>query len=442
MENAFQIRMHSLLQEEYPAFIEALQKDSVKGFYTNPLKSDCIAYLDSKYIHHHPYIHHGYTFDYQDYPLGKHPYFACGTYYIQEPSAMVVGDLLDVKEDDYILDMCGAPGGKTCQVASKLSLEGLMITNDITSNRATILSSNVERFGLENTIVTNCDPVHFSSIFPGYFDKIILDAPCSGEGMFRKLDQAITTWSVQKVIDCAIIQRNLIDHAYSMLKEDGILIYSTCTYSLEENEQQVQYCIDELGMEPIRIPLQNGMQPGINQPTSIRLYPHCNHGEGHFVAMLQKKQSTKDCKVKRMQTNCNKEQIQLVTKFYHDYLNIPVPSHLYNSNNHIYAFQSHFPDLKGVRVLRNGLYLGECKKGRFEPSLSLAHTLHKKEVKQYYQFSANSKEVQDYLLGLTLEGSNNKGYGIIFVDDFALSFYKESNNQIKNLYPKGLRIKK
>ena len=186
MNEQFEKQMKELLNEEFADFIKALSFPSIKGFYTNPLKKDVIPYLDKQYIQPSKIVKNGYYFDYQQYPLGKSPFFHCGAFYIQEPSAMLVAHFLNVKQDDYVLDMCGAPGGKTCAIASQLSNNGLMITNDIVPLRAKILSENVERFGLKNTIVTNCDPLSFPKILPQFFDKIILDAPCSGEGMFRK----------------------------------------------------------------------------------------------------------------------------------------------------------------------------------------------------------------------------------------------------------------
>lgn len=436
MDKLFTERMKKLLKNEFVDFIDALHQDEVKGFYLNPQKKDVISHLDEKYITKHPYIPYGYYYDYKNYTLGKSPYFHCGLYYIQEPSAMSVASCLDIKKDDYILDMCGAPGGKTCYAASMLSNEGLMITNDISSLRAGILASNVERFGLKNTIVTNCDPLklHFQS----FFDKIILDAPCSGEGMFRKDPEAIKTWSLQKVNECAYIQRKLIDKAYTMLKKDGYLIYSTCTYSLEENEQQVDYMINELKMELIPIEKKEGMSDGLIKGT-IRMYPHINKGEGQFIALLKKTEETPSAKEKILKPNITKEQERLVRAFYSQNLNIPVPDYLYQSNNHIYAITDHFPVMEKIKIVKNGLYLGECKKGRFEPSLALALTLEKKDVKRYYDFSKDSQEIKDYLKGLTLKGHQEKGYGVIFVDGYPLSFYKESNQQVKNLYPKGLR---
>lgn len=439
MNKLFLDRMKDILQEEYSDFIEAMNTPAIKGFYINPLKKDVIQHLDKNYITPHPYIPRGYYYEYQQYPLGKHPYFNCGLYYIQEPSAMVVGNLLDIKEDDYILDMCAAPGGKTCQVASKLSNHGLMIANDIHAIRATILSENVERFGLHNTIVTNCDPVTLPNTFTSYFDKIILDAPCSGEGMFRKLQKAVDEWSLEKVTTCSKLQKQLLDSAHQMLKTEGILVYSTCTYSIEENEDNVRYCVQQLGMELVQIKKQKGMSTGIGIPEVVRLYPHKNTGEGQFIALLKKTKSDTKQKVKTVASNITNEQRALVQTFYKQTLNIPLPKYLYNSNNHIYAIQPHFPQLKKVRILRNGLYLGECKKGRFEPSLSLALTLEKKDLLRYYDFKAEDPTITSYLKGETLVGNQDKGYGVIFVDGYPLSFYKESNKQVKNLYPKGLR---
>lgn len=439
MNKLFEKQMKDLLKDEYDDFMQALDQPNVKAFYLNPLKKDGLKYLDKKYIQPHVVVKNGYYFDYQNYPLGKSPFFSCGLYYIQEPSAMLVSHFLDIQDDDYILDMCAAPGGKTCAVASQLSNQGLMIANDIVSLRAKILSENVERFGLANTIVTNCDPLHFTKILPGFFDKIILDAPCSGEGMFRKSDQAIETWSIDKVNECAFIQRQLIDAAMILLKPGGQLIYSTCTYNMIENEQQIQYLLEHYDCSLIPLEKSHGMQPGIDMEEAVRLYPHHYQGEGHFIALIQKHGEEKSQKIKGIKPSISKQNQLLVQDFYKQYLNIKVPPYLFDNNNHIYALLPQFPELKGIRVLRNGLYLGECKKNRFEPSLALALTLHKEDVKQSYTYHESDQQILDYLHGETIIGSHQKGYGILFVEDYPLSFYKESNHQAKNLYPKGLR---
>ena len=439
MNELFEKQMKDILKDEYDDFMEALNQPNKKAFYLNPLKKDVLHYLNPQYIKPHVVVKDGFTFDYENYPLGKSPFFSCGLYYIQEPSAMLVAHFLDVKEDDYVLDMCGAPGGKTCAVASRLSHQGLMITNDIVPLRAKILSENVERFALQNTIVTNCDPIQLTKVLPGFFDKIILDAPCSGEGMFRKSDQAIETWSINKVQECAYIQKQLIDAAMTLLKPGGQLIYSTCTYNTTENEQQIHYLLDNYDCSLIPLEKSHGMQPGIDMEEAVRLYPHHYQGEGHFIALIQKHGEEKPQKIKAIKANISKQNQKLVQDFYQHYLHIKVPPYLYDNNNHIYALLPQFPELKGIRVLRNGLYLGECKKNRFEPSLALALTLHKEDVKQSYTFHETDLEVQRYLHGESIEGSNQKGYGVIFVEDYPLSFYKESQHQAKNLYPKGLR---
>ena len=439
MNRLFEKQMQDILKNEYSDFMKALEQPAVKAFYLNPLKKETTKYLNKEFIQPHVVVKDGYYFDYENYPLGKSPFFSCGLYYIQEPSAMLVTHFLNIQKDDYILDMCAAPGGKTCAAASQLSEDGLMIANDIVPLRAKILSENVERFGLKNTIVTNCDPLLFEKQLNGFFDKIILDAPCSGEGMFRKSDAAIETWSLEKVHECAHIQRQLLDAAMNLLKPNGQLIYSTCTYNTIENEEQIQYLLNHYDCSLIPLKKSHGMSPGIHMEEAVRLYPHHYQGDGHFIALIQKHGETTPVKSKNLKPVISKQNQLLVEDFYKTYLNCKVPAYLYDNNNHIYAVLPQFPELKGIRVLRNGFYLGECKKNRFEPSLALALTLQMNDVKQFYRFHENDQEVAQYLHGETIQGSTQKGYGVIFVEDYPLSFYKESNHQAKNLYPKGLR---
>lgn len=439
MDPIFLNRMKDLLKDEYDDFIKSLEKPPIKAIYLNNKKENVLNYLDHHYIFKHPIVDNGYYFDYNNYPLGKSPFFLSGLYYIQEPSAMLVSHILNVKEDDYVLDMCGAPGGKTCAVASKLSNNGLMIANDINPLRARILSENVERFALENTIVTNCDPLLFTNQLKGFFDKIILDAPCSGEGMFRKTDKAIETWSIDKVHECANIQKKLIESAYELLAPEGEIIYSTCTYSIEENEDIINYALKHFDLTLMPIEKKHGMVSGINMDEAVRLYPHHYNGEGHFIALLKKGKNGNIQKAKLLKKHINKDKEKIVKDFYKENLNKEVPPYLLDNQNHIYAIQPHFPELKKIRILRNGLYLGECKKNYFSPSLSLALTLKKKDVKRYYSFHEFDEEITKYIRGETIEGHGEKGYGIIFIEEYPLSFYKESNHQVKNLFPKGLR---
>lgn len=438
MDNSFYDRMKMLLGDDYQDFINSLNKPPIKAFYLNN-KPNIIDHLNENLITKHPYIKDGFYYDNLNYQLGKHPFFNCGLYYIQEPSAMVVSEIIDFKKDDKVLDMCGAPGGKSCHIATKLSNDGLLITNDINPLRAKILSENIERFALTNTIVTNTDPLNFTKLFSNYFDKIIIDAPCSGEGMLRTTKDAKDTWSIEKINECSIIQEKLLDSAIKMLKPGGYIIYSTCTYSLEENEYQITKALTKYPLKLIDIKKQIGMVPGYNLPQTVRLYPHTNKGEGQFIACMQKNTNEETNYPDTIKPTASKQQIKLLEEFYHTNLNITPPKYIYSSNNHLYAINPHFPELKGIKILRNGLYLGECKKNRFEPSLSLALTLSISEVKRYYNFSQDDPLIKQYINGQSLIANNEKGYGIIFVEGYPLSFYKENNGQVKNLYPKGLR---
>lgn len=433
----FDARMKSLLKDEYDDFKKALSEKPVKGLYLNRNKKNVERVLDKNYVEHHPLIENGYLYD-ENYHPGRSAYFLAGLYYIQEPSAMLVADALPIEPDDFVLDMCGAPGGKSCEIASRLTGEGVLIANDIEASRARILSENIERFGLDNTIVTNVDPMRFTKQFQEAFDKIVLDAPCSGEGMFRKLEQAIDTWSEEKVLECAHIQKNLLKGAYDMLKQGGMVIYSTCTYSYEENEAMVHYAVDELGFELLPLNKSNGLCPGVDLDEVVRCYPHHYRGEGHFIALLRKPGNSPRKQVRTIKPSVNLADLKVLKAFYQENLNKKVPSYIIENNGHLYAVKKNFPELKGIRVLRNGLYLGEVRKNRFIPSYSLALTLTKEDVKKSYDYPSESEEIKKYIHGETLEGTGKKGFGVIFVDGYPLSFYKESN-QVKNLFPKGLR---
>lgn len=433
----FDARMKSLLKDEYDDFKKALLEKPVKGLYLNRNKKNVERVLDQNYVEHHPIVENGYLYD-ENYHPGRSAYFLAGLYYIQEPSAMLVADALPIEPDDFVLDMCGAPGGKSCEIASRLTGEGVLIANDIEASRARILSENIERFGLDNTIVTNVDPMRFTKQFQEAFDKIVLDAPCSGEGMFRKLEQAIDTWSEEKVLECAHIQKNLLKGAYDMLKQGGMVIYSTCTYSYEENEAMVHYAVDELGFELLPLNKSSGLCPGVDLDEVVRCYPHHYRGEGHFIALLRKPGNSPRKQVRTIKPSVNLADLKVLKAFYQENLNKKVPSYIIENNGHLYAVKKNFPELKGIRVLRNGLYLGEVRKNRFIPSYSLALTLTKQDVKRSYDYPSESEEIKKYIHGETLEGTGEKGFGVIFVDGYPLSFYKESN-QVKNLFPKGLR---
>jgi len=368
---------------------------------------------------------------------GKSPYFLCGLYYIQEPAAMMTAESLPIDPSDIVLDMCAAPGGKSCRTASRLSDNGLLIANDIDPLRAKILSGNVERFGLTNTIVTNVDPAKFPERFNGCFDKIMLDAPCSGEGMLRSKALAEATWSPEKVDQCAAIQTRLIDTAVRLLKPGGLLMYATCTYETKENEDIIRYALSHHDLSPMPLEHHEGMDAGIDMPEAVRLYPHRFIGEGQFYCLLQKNSGTEGT-LKTAQPVIAKKETRLVQDFYKSALNVRMPQRLHVNKNHVYAWPNVSPDTKGLKVLRNGLYVGELKKNRFEPSYALALSLGGEDAGLSYDFAEDDEALVQYIAGEALEARGGRGYGLITCDGLPLSFFKESN-MIKNLFPKGLR---
>lgn len=431
--------MEEILGDEFEDFTQALEKPAYQALYINTNKDQNDAISKKYNLIQHPYVNHGYYFDKSMIQMGKFPYHDAGLYYIQEPSAMLVAELADLKPGMRVLDLCAAPGGKACKAAIKIGDEGLLIANDISTPRAKILSENIERMGLKNTIVTNATSTQLAKVFHGFFDAIIVDAPCSGEGMFRKLDIAKETWSEAKVDECAAIQIELLNDACDMLKDGGILMYSTCTYEVKENEDQVRYALENLPFELVPLKAKPGLVNGINLEGTLRLYPHHFNGEGHFIAKMQKHQATEEKSIKQKKNNLNKEQMQLFKKFYQDTMNMPIPDGLYVSNEHLYALPYPYLDLEKVRILRNGLYLGQFKKNRFEPSLSLALAFECEDFKRVYNYQETDQEIAMYLHGDTFEGHQGNGFGVVAIEGHPLGFVKETSGILKNFYPKGLR---
>ena len=434
MNELFIKRMKELLKDDFDAFINSLNENEVKGFYLNPLKKDVLNHLNHQYIEKHPYVDGGYYFDYLHYPLGKSPYFMCGLYYIQEPSAMSVAACLDIKENDYVLDMCGAPGGKTCYVASRLSNEGLMIANDISKLRASILSSNIERFGLKNTIVTNCDPLKMK--FKSFFDKIILDAPCSGEGMFRKDNEAQQEWSYEHTVTCSVRQLEILNSAKTCLKENGVLVYSTCTYNKRENEGVITKFIEE---NPDFIIEDSGKTYGRNTLKYAKRIFINDGGEGHFCCRLRKTSSNDGYTEPYKYTKPKDEKKYL--EFYDSiFNNRPFGNNLEVIKDKIYLLPNNMPNIKGLNVLRAGILLGEIKKNRIEPCHSAFMASKTEDCKSYVDLDINSEEIKKFLHGEEIPvPKETKGYTAVAVNGIVTGFGKASNGTLKNKYPKGLR---
>lgn len=451
LPDAFVTKMKNLLQEEGEAFLDSYKEQRTAGIRVNTLKLsaeswESICPFPIKKI---PFTKYGYYYDYQSVEPGKHPYHAAGLYYVQEPSAMSVAPLLDIKPGEKVLDLCAAPGGKSTQIGASLNNQGLLISNEIHPKRAKALAENIERFGLTNAIVTNETPEKLANHFPSYFDKILLDAPCSGEGMFRKDEEARNYWSEEHVKFCSRRQLEILDNAYRMLKGGGILVYSTCTFSPEENEQVIeQFLRTYPDMQLMNIEKHDGIEGGRPEWTRYglqdvkkcaRLWPHKLQGEGHFAAKLIKTSAQEENSIMEIKTKKN-QNLKDFTKFEMEYLQNISWNKLHVFGSVVHSLPKECPDLSGLKVLRAGLHIGELKKNRFEPNHALALALKSSQFRQTINLTEKDGEWKRFLKGETLKGTGQyKGWVLIMINGFPLGWGKESNGMVKNLYPKGLR---
>ena len=435
-------RMRELTGDEYDSFIKSYDTQINKGIRINTLKcSDSLPMLNS--CEKIQWCEDGY---YADNLIinGNHPYHASGVVYFQEPSAMAVACGMPIGENAKILDLCAAPGGKTTHIGARMGNHGLLLSNEIIPKRAAVLSENVERSGLTNTIVTNESPRQLSERFEGFFDGIIVDAPCSGEGMFRKEPQAVEEWSVNHTLSCAVRQKNILDDAYKMLKCGGYIMYSTCTFSYDENESVVQYMIDKYNMQLCHIDGLDMLSDGIGDGMQDcrRIFPHKNKGEGHFMALLRRTEESNPAKVHQKKKEKRKDtQLDLAINLYREFeksaLNAKLDGELVLFVDNLYLMPEYI-NLDKLRVLRCGLHLGITKRNRFEPSHALSHALPADMYINRIEFSLNSDEIKRYMHGETLSNSMN-GWCIITADGYSIGWGKGSNGIVKNHYPKALR---
>ena len=419
--------MKELLMDEYDDFIKSYDEPKTTGLRINTLKinKEELLNLNLYNLTPIPWADEGFYYDEEVDRPGKSPLHESGAYYLQEPSAMSVVPHLDIKEGDKVLDMCAAPGGKSTYILSKLNDTGLLVSNEINPTRIRALGENLERVGARNCIITNTDSNNLRKLFTGYFDKVVIDAPCSGQGMFRKDEVAITDWSYAKVLECQSIQKEIIRDGYDMLKNGGILVYSTCTFAKEENEDVINEFISEYENAKL-IEMQ-------------RIWPHKVSGEGHFVAKIQKLEN-EDCNVKYIKIKNNDKEVKDYREFEKKFLNISVESRFDIRGENLYLLPEEHPDTKKLKVLRYGLHLGMLKKNRFEPSHALSHYLKMEDVKNVENFSVQDDKILDYLRGNTIETGKSRGWVLVCVEGIGLGWGKESNGILKNHYPKGLRI--
>ena len=420
-------RIENQLGEEYPAFLQSLERPRAVALRFNPLKG-AIPQLD--FVQSPvPWEPMGYYYDPQTRP-GLHPYHEAGVYYLQEASAMSAVALLDPQPGETVCDLCAAPGGKTTQIAGRMQGSGFLLCNEIHPARAKILSRNVERMGIANALVTNEHPAKLAEKYAAAFDRVLIDAPCSGEGMFRKEEAAVTDWSQETVEMCARRQAEILCSGAALLKPGGRLVYSTCTFAPEENEQTIENFLQthpEFVLEETDAPWFTPVGTGM-----FRLWPHKLLGEGHFAAVLRKTSGQEASVSMQKGEPLPKEW----TEFSRN-LAITLPEGkavLFGQS--LYWAPADMPEIRGIKVLRPGLELGELKKGRFEPAHGLALML--KTAAQTEDLSPESSALQAYLRGECIP-SQARGWTLIRVNGYTIGWGKGDGKVLKNHYPKGLR---
>ena len=434
-----------LAADECEAFFGSYEQESVQGLRIHPGKVAHIAALADQLpfqLTPVPWCPTGFYYGKEDRP-GKHPYHAAGVYYIQEPSAMAVVEALRPQPGDRVLDLCAAPGGKSTHISGYLGGEGLLVANEIHPTRVKALAENLERWGARNILVTNETPEKLVERFPAFFDKIVVDAPCSGEGMFRKLPEACDDWNEGKVAQCATMQTDILACAAHMLVPGGVMVYSTCTFAPQENEEQIAAFLaahPEFVLEPV--PNAKHFSSGTMEHTA-RLWPHRLQGEGHFVARLRKSMAAgvpANVVAPGRDKSLAPDVRKLFEAFCQEALTF-VPLGRYTLfGDQLYMIADDVPQLDRLKIARAGWHLGTIKKGRFEPSHALALALRLNEWKLHVDFAADSSDVLRYLKGESLMvEESGKGWAVVTVDGFPLGWGKLVNGQLKNHYPKGLR---
>ena len=427
LPEAFLDRMKKQLGDDYPAFLESLERPRAVALRYNPLKGErpALPFVEDPV----PWEPEGFYYDPEARP-GLHPYHEAGVYYLQEASAMAPVALLDPKPGERICDLCAAPGGKTTQIAGRMMGEGFLLCNEINPKRAKILSRNIERMGVSNALVTNEHPATLADRFAGWFDRVLIDAPCSGEGMFRKEEAAVTDWSLETVDMCARRQAEILHSGSKMVRPGGRLVYSTCTFAPEEDEEAVAEFlathpdfVAESLEAPWFVPVENG---------GFRMWPHKLRGEGHFAAVLRR--------IDGEEGEPTMAQGEKLPKAWTDFakeMGIKLPKgKLISFGQSLYWAPEELPELRRLKVMRPGLELGELKKDRFEPAHALALWLSTAE--RLCKLPAGSRELAAYMHGETIP-SNLRGWCLIMADAYSIGWAKGDGMCLKNHYPKGLR---
>ena len=427
LPEGFLERMRLQLGEQYPAFLKSLERPRAVALRFNPLKGDAPALPFVK--ENVPWEPRGYYYDPEARP-GLHVYHEAGVYYLQEASAMAPVALLDPQPGERVCDLCAAPGGKTTQIAGRMMGEGFLLCNEINPKRAKILSRNMERMAVNNALVTNEHPAVLAERFAGFFDRVLVDAPCSGEGMFRKEEAAVTDWSQETVEMCARRQGEILHSAAALVRPGGRLVYSTCTFAPEEDEMAVARFLEthpEFAPEAVEAPWFEAGENG-----SFRMWPHKLLGEGHFAAVLRKMEGGDE-----ENPACAGEKLPKAWLSFAKELGISLPEgKAVTFGDTLYWCSPDLPDIRKLKVLRPGLELGTVKKDRFEPAHALALWL--KDCANVQHYAPDFPEIAAYLHGDVVP-SQKTGWCLVCAGDYSIGWGKGDGRVLKNHYPKGLR---
>lgn len=467
----FEKRMEGLLGQEYEAFLQCYEKERKQGLRVNTARISVEEFLRITpfELTPIPWVKNGFFYRSED-QVTKHPHYFAGLYYVQEPSAMVPASRLPVEAGDRVLDLCAAPGGKATELGAKLHGTGMLVANDVSVSRAGGLLKNIELFGIPNAFVTAEEPGTLLKRYGAFFDKILVDAPCSGEGMFRKDPALIKSWLGRGPKDYAPLQKEILSKAVELCRPGGMILYSTCTFSPEEDEQVIAEILErypQLAM--VQAEGYEGFAEGLaiapeesssrfDASKCIRIWPHKMEGEGHFTVLLKKQgeEWTEGCEAEsrdegkaadkaecRAEDNtedkaeCRTEdsaedkaecRAEDNTADMHclaqdilaklpaqaaDFLGklrfpFPVDGKILQKNENLFLLPE-VCELPRLRYLRTGLLLGTVKKERFEPSQALAMALRKTSFSNVADYDSGDLSVIKYLKGETLEAPEETG---------------------------------
>jgi len=454
LPNKYLESMKEMLGQDFDAYLKSFEDTRLYGLRVNNLKISTEDFLKISpfKLTPIPWIENGFYYEEDEKPA-KHPYYYAGLYYIQEPSAMTPANVLPINEGDVVLDMCAAPGGKSTELAAKLNNTGLLVTNDISNSRTKALLKNVEINGCNKICVLNEDPKLIADRFSEFFDKILIDAPCSGEGMFRKDNKLIKAWEKTGPEVFSEIQKSVIMSGAKMLKPGGMMLYSTCTFSKLEDEETIMHLLTNRDdFELVDIKPYEGFSHGFeisseakdkNINKTVRIFPHKMRGEGHYVALLRKKGDNEINNIRYISQGFNSKVPTEVTDFL-DFFNFEYDKKYINiRGTYVYLVSKYMQEEKGLRIIRNGLLLGEIKKNRFEPSQALAMALKLSDYPNVINLDVKDERVVKYLKGETLDCDDftdvKDGWVLIGVSGYPLGWGKFKNGQVKNKYLAGWR---